>query len=134
MTMKWNGHPSFLSLFRAFSVLSPNTIFIFKPQAVDQIVQCLTDDKYKGNMVCIVAGYAEEIDQLMDTNPGLASRFPETLHFPNFGVEDCCRLLESKLKRDFSTELAPDVVGIGTAQEGSAVLRDIMSPLLQVCR
>lgn len=85
-------------------------------------------------MVCVVAGYAEEIDQLMDANPGLASRFPETLHFPNFGVEDCCRLLEGKLKKDFSTELAPDVVGAGAAEEGRVALRDIVSPLVQVRR
>ncbi|CAN0584137.1 unnamed protein product, partial [Laminaria digitata] len=53
----------------------------FMQEAVDQLVQCLTDGKYKGNMVVVVAGYARDIDGLMQANPGLASRFPETLHF-----------------------------------------------------
>lgn len=92
-------------------------------QAVDQLVQCLTDDKYKGNMVVVVAGYENDIDQLMNANPGLASRFPETLHFPDFDVDDCCRLLESGLKRAFSTDLSPDA---------AAALPGLLLPVLQV--
>ncbi len=90
---------------------------------MDQLVQCLTDDKYKGNLVAVVAGYVHDIDGLMEANPGLASRFPETLHFPNFGVDDCCRLLDSSLKNGFSTELAPDAV---------AELRELLPPIVQV--
>lgn len=103
---------------------SPPLFAVAIPEkAVDQLVQCLTDDKYKGNMVVVVAGYAGDINELMEANPGLASRFPETLHFPNFGVDDCCRLLESGLKRGFSTDLAPDA---------NAALRDLLAPLVQV--
>ena len=90
---------------------------------VDQLVQCLTDDKYKGNMVVVMAGYETDIDELMEANPGLASRFPETIHFDNFGVDDCCRLLESSLKKAFGTELAP---------EATAALGELLKPLVQV--
>lgn len=86
------------------------------------MTQCLTDDKYNGNMVVVVAGYAQDIDELMESNPGLASRFPETLHFPNFGVDDCCRMLESSLKRTFSTDLAP---------EAEAALQGLLLPVVQ---
>lgn len=77
---------------------------------MDQLVQCLTDDKYKGNMVVVVAGYARDIDALMQANPGLASRFPDTLHFPSFDVTDCSRLLEAALKKGFNTDFTPDTV------------------------
>lgn len=80
-------------------------------------------------MVCIVAGYEYDIDQLMGANPGLASRFPETLRFPNLGLDDCCRLLRSKLEKGFSTELAPEVDDPG---EGAAALGLILQPLVQV--
>lgn len=90
---------------------------------MDQLVQCLTDEKYKGNLVAVVAGYEHDIDGLMEANPGLASRFPETLHFPNFSVDDCCRMLESSLKNGFSTELAP---------EAAAALRELLLPIVQV--
>lgn len=83
----------------------------------------MTDDKYKGKMVVIVAGYVHDIDELMESNPGLASRFPETLHFPNFGVDDCCHLFKSVLKRGYSTELAP-----GAAE----VLRELLPPIVEV--
>lgn len=90
---------------------------------VDQLVQCLTDNKYKGNMVVVVAGYEPDIDELMESNPGLASRFPDTINFENFGVDDACRLLESSLKNTFGTELAP---------EASALLQESLLPVVQV--
>lgn len=90
---------------------------------MDQLVQCLTDEKYKGNMVVVLAGYAHDIDELMEANPGLASRFPETLHFPNFGVDDCCRLFQSSLKREFGTDLAPDA---------ESALQELLPPIVEV--
>lgn len=83
----------------------------------------MTDDQYKGKMVVIAAGYVHDIDELMGSNPGLASRFPETLHFPNFGVDDCCRLFESSLKREHSTELATDA---------AVTLRELLPPIVEV--
>lgn len=74
-------------------------------------------------MVVVVAGYVHDIDELMESNPGLASRFPETLHFPNFGVDDCCRLFESSLKREFGTELTP---------EAASALRELLPPIVEV--
>ncbi|CAM9784239.1 unnamed protein product, partial [Choristocarpus tenellus] len=69
----------------------------FMQEAVDQLVQCLTDERYKGNLVCVVAGYAADIDALMTANPGLASRFPQTVHFPDFDVKDSSLLLKNSL-------------------------------------
>ena len=90
---------------------------------VDQLVQCLTNDKYKGNMVVVVAGYARDIVELMESNPGLGSRFPETIHFQNFDVDDSCRLLESSLKNGCKTELTP---------EATASLSELLRPIVQV--
>ncbi|CAM9532244.1 unnamed protein product, partial [Laminaria digitata] len=76
-------------------------------------------------MVVVVAGYARDIDGLMQANPGLASRFPETLHFPSFDVEDSARLLEAALKKGFNTDLAPGA---------AAALPVLLSPLVQAPR
>lgn len=73
-------------------------------------------------MVVVLAGYARDIDALMQANSGLASRFPETLHFPSFDVEDSSRLLEAALKK-FNTDLAPDA---------AATLPELLSLLVQV--
>lgn len=74
-------------------------------------------------MVVIVAGYAADIEELMEANPGLASRFPDTLRFKNFSVDDCCVLLTSALKTQFSTHLSP---------EAKAMLRETLIPLVHV--
>lgn len=74
-------------------------------------------------MVVVVAGYAHDIDGLMQSNPGLASRFPETLHFPSFDVQDSSRLLEAALKKGFNTDFTPDA---------AATLPELLPPLVQV--
>jgi hypothetical protein len=66
-------------------------------EVVDQIVQSLTDDKFRGKLVVILAGYAADIDQLMSANAGLASRFGNTVSFPDFTPADCCQLLQQAL-------------------------------------
>lgn len=71
----------------------------------------------------VLAGYEKDIDELMESNPGLPGRFPETIHFENFGVNDSCRLLESSLKKTFGTELAP---------EAAAALPELLLPIVQV--
>jgi hypothetical protein len=66
-------------------------------EVVDQIRQSLTDDKFRGKLVVILAGYAADIDALMTANAGLASRFSNTVSFPDFTPADCCQLLRQAL-------------------------------------
>jgi hypothetical protein len=42
----------------------------FLLQVVDEIVQMLTEEKFKSKMVVILAGYEEQVDNLMAVNPG----------------------------------------------------------------
>lgn len=63
-----------------------------------QIVQHLTDPEF--DSVCLVmAGYDEQMRKLMNTNPGLASRFTTQIRFewpsPTALAEIACRFLES---------------------------------------
>lgn len=44
-------------------------------QVVDEIVQLLTETRFAGKMVVILAGYDAQVEGLMATNPGLKSRF-----------------------------------------------------------
>jgi hypothetical protein len=41
-----------------------------RPQALDEIVQILTEPKFMGKMVVILAGYEHQIGMLMTVNPG----------------------------------------------------------------
>jgi SpoVK/Ycf46/Vps4 family AAA+-type ATPase len=64
----------------------------FGQEAIDELVRCMTLDKYMGKMVVIVAGYENDIDRLMKMNEGLRSRFDQVIHFPSFNLQDCCQL------------------------------------------
>ncbi|KAI0460540.1 P-loop containing nucleoside triphosphate hydrolase protein [Xylaria acuta] len=68
--------------------------------ATDEIVTCLTEDKFKNRLVVIFAGYEKHIRHLLNQNPGLASRVPKRLHFPPFTAEAAIELLSLQLNVD----------------------------------
>ncbi|KAI0597891.1 P-loop containing nucleoside triphosphate hydrolase protein [Biscogniauxia sp. FL1348] len=61
----------------------------FAKEAMDEIVDCLTKEKYQFKLVVILAGYDNDINRLMNQNPGLTSRFPETISFYNLPAHHC---------------------------------------------
>ncbi len=79
----------------------------FMSEVVDEIVQLLTEDTFKGKMVVILAGYEAEIDDLMKTNPGLKSRFSQRLFFPDFSAEDASQIFLRSIKQEYELELSP---------------------------
>ncbi|MBM7552623.1 AAA family ATPase [Thalassobacillus pellis] len=54
----------------------------FGKEAVETLVDEMT--KHDENLVVILAGYDKEMDKLIDSNPGLASRFKKYIHFPDY--------------------------------------------------
>ena len=70
----------------------------FAIEAIDELVDCLTKPKYAKKLICILAGYDEDINRLMSVNPGLASRFPETISFRPLTAEECLKLLADLLQ------------------------------------
>ncbi|GAD99219.1 conserved hypothetical protein [Paecilomyces variotii No. 5] len=75
----------------------------FAKEAMDEIVDCITKPRFARKLVIILAGYDADINRLMSINPGLTSRFPESLQFESLSPGECIQLLEkllSKQKRD----------------------------------
>jgi hypothetical protein len=50
-------------------------------------------------MVVILAGYEEDMEQMLQTNPGLKSRFSERLHFEDLTAPQTAHLLTCQLQR-----------------------------------
>ncbi|KAL3467710.1 AAA domain-containing protein [Aspergillus heterothallicus] len=71
----------------------------FVREAMDEIVDCITKPKFFQKLIIILAGYDNDINRLMAINPGLTSRFPESLEFKGFEADDCIDLL-TKLLQD----------------------------------
>jgi AAA+ superfamily predicted ATPase len=71
----------------------------FAKEAVDELVDSVTKEKYKGKLIIILAGYVKDINALLAVNPGMTSRFPETIDFEPLAAQDCLELLTSSLAK-----------------------------------
>jgi stage V sporulation protein K len=58
----------------------------FGKEAIDTLVKHMEDDQHE--FVLILAGYSNEMDHFLSLNPGLKSRFPLIIDFPNYSVDE----------------------------------------------
>ncbi len=56
----------------------------FGREAIDCLVKSMED--YRDQFIAIIAGYEQEMEWFLSTNPGLPSRFPIHLRFPNYDI------------------------------------------------
>ncbi|KAI9764838.1 MAG: hypothetical protein M1840_007984 [Geoglossum simile] len=70
----------------------------FAKEAIDELVDCLTKPTYAQKLITILAGYDADINRLMSINPGLTSRFPETIVFRALTPDECLELFTKQLR------------------------------------
>ena len=63
----------------------------FGREAIDQIVKLMEDRRDR--VVLVVAGYPDEMDAFLSTNPGLRSRFPTVIDFPDYSTDDIVKIV-----------------------------------------
>lgn len=66
----------------------------FGQEAIDTLVKLVED--HRDEIVVVAAGYPDEMAEFVDSNPGLRSRFPKTIAFPDYTDEELLAIFESQ--------------------------------------
>lgn len=75
----------------------------FGKEAIDTLVKLMEDQQHQ--FVLILAGYPVEMDHFLRLNPGLPSRFPMIVAFPNYTVGQLLQMLnEMAWQRDYDIQ------------------------------
>lgn len=82
----------------------------FGREAVDTLLKRMEDDR--GKFVCIVAGYTDQMFKFMESNPGLSSRFSQTIHFPDYDADELTQIFMGLAKSRNFTIATEDMDGI----------------------
>ncbi|MFD2212759.1 stage V sporulation protein K [Metabacillus endolithicus] len=64
----------------------------FGKEAIDTLVKHMEDKQH--DFVLILAGYPREMENFLSLNPGLLSRFPLVVDFPDYSVDDLMDISE----------------------------------------
>lgn len=73
----------------------------FGKEAIDMLVTHM--DNQKEMFILILAGYPEQMDEFLETNPGLRSRFPFIIDFPDYDADQLLAIAKNMVKnRDYN--------------------------------
>lgn len=67
----------------------------FGKEAIDTLVKAMED--HKDEFVLVLAGYPAEMERFVEANPGLASRLPIHLRFPDYSVRELLAIAEQMI-------------------------------------
>jgi len=79
----------------------------FGREAIDTIVKLIEDRRDR--VVVVMAGYPDEMEELIASNPGLRSRFPKAIHFPDYTTDELLAIMGS-LGDKGGYELSPGAI------------------------
>ena len=64
----------------------------FGREAIDTLVKMMDD--HRDRLVVILAGYDQNMDEFLQTNPGLHSRFPNIIEFADYSVDELLQIAD----------------------------------------
>jgi SpoVK/Ycf46/Vps4 family AAA+-type ATPase len=70
----------------------------FGKEAIDILLKRMEDDR--GKFICIAAGYTDEMNDFINSNPGMLSRFNKTFMFEDYTPEELSTIINLSLEKD----------------------------------
>jgi SpoVK/Ycf46/Vps4 family AAA+-type ATPase len=90
----------------------------FGQEAIDTLVKLMED--HRDDTVVIAAGYPAEMDQFISANPGLRSRMPRTVDFPDYTDDELLLIFTGLCRAAGYTATASAKARVRTLLAGSA--------------
>ena len=81
----------------AYSLSSPGAANDFGGEAIDTLVKLMED--HRDDLVVIVAGYTKEMNEFLQTNTGLISRFNKFIEFKDYNEDDLIAIMYSMAEK-----------------------------------
>ena len=78
----------------------------FGQEAIDTILKAMEDNRE--DFVVIVAGYTGPMENFINSNPGLKSRFNKYIEFPDYTIDELMGIFDMNCKK-YDYEMADDV-------------------------
>lgn len=79
----------------------------FGHEAIDTLVKLMDDNRDR--LVVILAGYSDNMQQFLNVNPGLQSRFPNIVEFKDYNLEQLMHIAKNLFNKN-GYELSEDAV------------------------
>jgi len=73
----------------------------FGGEAIETLLKAMEDKR--DDLVVIVAGYTELMDEFIHSNPGLESRFNRFIYFRDYTIDEMVAIFELQCKKNFYT-------------------------------
>lgn len=89
----------------AYSLVPADSFRDFGHEAVSTLLKLMED--HRDEVVVIVAGYPREMNRFLESNPGLASRFPKTIEFGDYSDPELLSIFQL-MADQAGFKLAPD--------------------------
>ena len=110
----------------------------FGQEAIDTILKAMED--HRDDLIVIVAGYTELMEDFVQSNPGLESRFNRFLHFPDYTTDEMMGIFDMRCKgssyqlaedarplvRDYIAEESADAEGFGNGRGVRNIFENII--------
>ncbi|MHA8138599.1 AAA family ATPase [Lactobacillaceae bacterium Scapto_B20] len=114
----------------AYSLAPPkNDEGSFNNEAIDELIADM--ENYRHRLVVIMAGYQDEMNSFFNrSNPGLTSRFPNKILFPDYNEAELMQIFDFQLSRQFRDNDG-NYIAQGCTPEARKLVQDTVEKLYQ---